>query len=190
MPITVYCANCGAPKQVFKSGVRAKNFCNVTCRDTYIVPIEERFWKHVDKNGECWLWTANKHLGYGRIKRGPADGVGCIAAHRLSYEMAFGPIPEGMFVCHKCDNPSCVRPDHLFLGSPQDNVDDMYRKGRNNTPGARGASNQGAKLTPAQVEEIRARYLPRKVTQQALADEYGLNRVTILRIVKGQSWKQ
>lgn len=89
---------------------------------------EERFWRYVDKAGECWTWTGGRTIdGYGNFR---ADGAG-ISAHRFSYQLHNGAIPEGLFICHQCDNPPCVRPDHLFLGTPLDNVRDMYGKGRN-----------------------------------------------------------
>lgn len=89
--------------------------------------IAERFWAKVEKTDGCWEWTAFVHpKGYGMF------GVGREArrAHRVSYEIANGPIPDGLCVCHSCDNRRCVRPDHLFLGTNQDNVDDKMRKGR------------------------------------------------------------
>jgi hypothetical protein len=82
-----------------------------------------RFWSHVLESPACWIWTGNiGPNGYGRF--------GQRYAHRLSYEWMRGPIPEGMFVLHHCDNPPCVRPDHLFLGTAADNSHDMVRKGR------------------------------------------------------------
>lgn len=75
----------------------------------------------------CWIWTGSKNTG----GHGQFTVCGkCITAHRVSYELYIGPIPEGMWVLHKCDNPPCQNPDHLFLGTRQDNVDDMVRKGR------------------------------------------------------------
>ena len=93
--------------------------------------LAERFWAKVDKTGECWVWTAAKAGGgYGYI------GVGgkVVRAHRLSYEWANGPIPDGIFVCHRCDNRACVRPDHLLLGDHAANMRDMASKGRNYKP--------------------------------------------------------
>lgn len=85
------------------------------------------FWSRVDKSGDCWLWTgARDGKGYGRL--------GNKVASRLSWELSHGPIPRGKLVCHKCDNPPCVRPDHLFLGSPADNFYDMVAKGRGVRP--------------------------------------------------------
>ena len=89
--------------------------------------IQIKFWNRINKTKDCWNWTGGcQHNGYGsvyhdgRIKR----------THRLSYELHYGNIPRGINVCHKCDNPSCVRPDHLFLGTQKDNVTDMINKGR------------------------------------------------------------
>lgn len=95
---------------------------------------EERFWVRVNKTADsCWEWTGARHpLGYGNFNAGMrSDGtVRYIAAHRFSWELTHGPIPEGHEVCHACDNPPCVRPDHLWLGTHLDNMRDMDTKGR------------------------------------------------------------
>ena len=91
-----------------------------------------RFWKRVAKSDECWLWTGGLHSkGYGLFYCRP-DGttMRAVGAHRFSYELHHGPIPAGMLVCHSCDNPPCVNPAHLFLGSPKANIHDMMSKGR------------------------------------------------------------
>lgn len=89
-----------------------------------------RFWKRVrkdDGDDACWEWIGkSKAMGYGQLKYGNR----IVSAHRFSYEIHVGPIPDGLFICHKCDNPPCVRPDHLFAGTPQQNTSDMFSKGR------------------------------------------------------------
>lgn len=91
--------------------------------------LMERFWNKVDTSNECWNWTGSKNKdGYGSVGSGLRSRT--MLAHRMSYAINVGEIPKGMCVCHKCDNPSCVRPDHLFLGTRKDNMQDMVRKGR------------------------------------------------------------
>jgi len=92
----------------------------------------KRFFDKVDKTNNCWVWTAGSRgkTGYGAIK---INGK-VVDAHRLSYELHSGEIPIGMYVCHTCDNRKCVNPEHLFLGSPKDNWQDAFNKGRIVTP--------------------------------------------------------
>jgi hypothetical protein len=92
---------------------------------------EERFWQHVDKSDTCWNWTAStKPFGYGRFVTRNHYKQKEELAHRVSWELHYGPIPQGMFVCHKCDNPPCVNPEHLFLGTGDDNMKDRNSKQR------------------------------------------------------------
>jgi hypothetical protein len=89
--------------------------------------VADRFWSKVDQSGDCWIWTATRSgKGYGQFG---VDGR-LVIAHRWAYEAERGSIPPGLFVCHRCDVPACVRPDHLFLGTAKENSEDMVRKGR------------------------------------------------------------
>jgi hypothetical protein len=146
-------------------------------------PAAERFWERVVKHVGCWVWTAARdRKGYGRLY----DGGRYVLAHRLSWELHNGPVPEGVCVLHNCpggDNPACVNPAHLFLGTRTDNAADRDAKGR----GARGEQNGRSKLTPESVRVLReqaARGVPRYV----LAERHGVNRATVLRALSGQSW--
>lgn len=152
-------------------------------------PIADRFWKKVAKSEWCWNWTGCRDgNGYGEIGTGGKRGVAF--AHRVSYELHNGPIPEGMHVLHKCDNPSCVRPDHLFIGTHTDNMRDMWAKGRGRCDGAgrKGSANGNHKLTEEQVGAIRQR-LSAGQSQRSLGQEYGVSKTLIGLISKGRAWK-
>ena len=98
----------------------------------------ERYWNKVGKTEDCWLWTANKFKGgYGQYQfLGKPNG-----AHRISWIIHYGEIPKGMHVLHRCDNPPCVNPNHLFLGTHTDNMKDKAEKGRSRTNNKKGSSN-------------------------------------------------
>ncbi len=152
---------------------------------------EERFWPKVAKTADCWEWTARRNpKGYGQTTA--RDGRG-VLAHRLSWELHFGPIPVGMLVCHHCDNPPCVRPDHLFLGTRQANARDSVRKGRQTWQQhpdrlARGERVGGVRLTEDRVREIRARRST-GATYRSLGDVYGVSPSTIVLIIHGKTWR-
>lgn len=152
--------------------------------------VQERLMSHTqyDEASGCWEWTGSKRCGYGRMiigsrKNGTRRSV---SAHRVSYELTYGEIPDGMEVCHKCDNPCCVNPNHLFLGTRQDNIDDRERKGRNKPP--IGEKNGRAKLTKTDVLEIIERRA-QGVSFQKLANEYGVCKKTVQDAVNGKHWK-
>lgn len=145
----------------------------------------KRFWDKVRKTDTCWIWTAsirNKGRGYGQFC---LNGK-MVRAHRVAYELEHGPIPQGMHVCHTCDNESCVRPSHLFLGTHTDNMQDKTAKGRGNQP--KGEAAGLAKLTEEQVREIRARYYAGGVRQVDLANEFGVAQTTISSVVRKLTW--
>ena len=98
--------------------------------------IAEQFWSRVEKTDSCWLWTGSTNkYGYGLTHRGGPNQATTRRAHRMAWELCNGPIPKGLWVLHKCDNPPCVNPDHLFVGNRSDNMKDAAAKGRNCTVG-------------------------------------------------------
>lgn len=143
------------------------------------------------ENG-CLEFTGQRgRRGYGRVQVGKRR----YHAHRLVYMLTHGltDLPDDIFVCHTCDNPPCVNPDHLFLGTPKDNTQDMISKGRwrgGAYKGTRqGEKNQHHKLTEAQIAEIRARYAAGGTSTIKLAREYGVSQPWISSIVLGKGWK-
>jgi hypothetical protein len=154
--------------------------------------MSERFWEKVKKAPGCWTWTAAKYAnGYGLFAFSQPWRRGY--AHRASWELAFGAIPDGLWVLHHCDNPACVRPDHLFLGTHADNMRDMKSKGRWNLNGARtslaGENHPMRRLTETAVRDIRRRFAAGGITKRALAREYGVHEAHIGSIVRGRTWK-
>lgn len=154
------------------------------------------FWERVDKSGDCWEWTGSRtKFGYGQTKQGLRFGVQSALAHRISWVIANGPVPGGACVLHRCDNPPCVRPEHLFLGSRADNSADMISKGRGRFNDGRtansftqGTRNARAKLTEAQVVEIRKRAVAGE-HYIALAVEFGISESRANAIVIGNGWR-
>lgn len=145
------------------------------------------FWAKVDRSGgddACWLWTgALVRKGYGNMFW---DGRSRTAS-RISYELAYGAFDESLLVCHACDNPGCVNPKHLFLGTDKDNFDDMIRKGRGRF--LRGSAIGTAKLTDEKVVEIRERYAAGGITMQELGAEYGVVKQLVSGIVRRKYWR-
>jgi len=134
----------------------------------------------------CWLWTASfGSMGYGQILN---DKNKIEGAHRVAYALYHGEIGNN-FVLHKCDNKPCVNPDHLFLGTQDDNVKDMDAKGRRRSNTPKGSKHINSKLTEDEVREIRSKYVPRIYTLQDLADEYGTAKRNIYLIITKQAWR-
>jgi HNH endonuclease len=151
-------------------------------------PLSERFWEKVGKQPGCWIWTGKRNRqGYGRAYSGGEFGYE-IAAHRLAWELTNGPIPPGLCVLHRCDNPSCVNPDHLWLGSQADNVRDMIDKGRRGDSSLIGVRNGRAKLTPEAAGQIRSLHARGLATYTDLARVYGVGKSTICRVVLERAW--
>jgi hypothetical protein len=147
-------------------------------------PVEDRFWGKVKKTEDCWIWTGCLNSkGYGNIRLGGRGGKS-VFAHRLSYELHHGPIPDGLVVMHSCDNPACVNPNHLSVGTHKDNMRDMVRKGRGRHPVLKGETNGRALLTEDKVRYIRAS----KASHAALARELGVTDLCILKVRKRQTW--
>lgn len=153
--------------------------------------VEGRFWSKVAKPlgwDGCWPWTGSKHRepgkGYGRFK---IKSYVNARASRVAYALYYNRSPGALLVCHHCDNPECVNPTHLFLGTVQDNSDDMVRKGRTAVRDQRGALNGASKLSEAQVSEVR-RLIAAGHTNTAIAPRFGVTHQLISRIRRGRSW--
>src|SRR3990167_2058280 len=136
------------------------------------------FWDKVDKTDSCWLWKVGKNKdGYGRFRFEMKIKV----SHRFAWEITFGKIPSGMLVCHKCDNPPCVNPSHLFLGTHKDNAIDKSQKGRGYNRS--GENNGMCKLKFTAIKKVRSLYKSGKYRQKELADSFKVGQDYISRIV-------
>jgi hypothetical protein len=158
--------------------------------------LEQRFWAKVRKDSDCWVWTgAFSSTGYGGFKVNGRDE----GAHRFSYTIHFGQIPPGLCVLHRCDNPACVRPAHLFLGTKGDNNRDRAIKGRSAkgdrsgprihiAKRPRGEAHPRAKLTAAEVRLIRLLYAQGTYSQKRLARIFHTPPSNIRSIVRCNTW--
>ena len=176
---------------------RGSRCCSPKCAGVYrrVYSAPARFWAKVNKNGPipshcpdlgpCWIWTGHvKENGYGRIMFGGRRRY----THVIAYILTYGDPPDDKpYILHRCDggNIACARPDHLFPGTIADNVRDCRAKGR----GTFGERSGAAKLTATDIRAIRARYIPRRVSQRVLAREYGVAHSLIGGIVRRQGWK-
>jgi hypothetical protein len=145
-----------------------------------------RYWDNVEvkTKEECWIWEGRKNSkGYGTIgykkKR--------ILATRTSYYYHYGKFENKLFVCHRCDNPICVNPHHLFLGNQKDNIQDMLAKGRNNP--LKGSKQASSKLNEEKVSQIRSLYLNTEITEKELAIKFGVSETAIADVITNKTWK-
>lgn len=146
--------------------------------------FKDRFWSKVVKTDNCWLWSGSvfQSRGYGQVW---IPGIKTPQrAHRVSWIINNGPIPDGMCVLHRCDCRLCVRPDHLWIGTQRENIDDMVKKGRSQ----RGENSHRSKLTNADVIEIREMWHTGLYTQLAIADYFGIRQPQVSEIVRRTSW--
>lgn len=183
--IKIVCAACGLEFLDYPSSKRRyhNRACMLAHRKACEPTIQEKFWANVDRKGadECWEWTGHRYM----------NGYGCVAqrsAHRVSFEINKGPIPDGLIVMHSCDNRPCVNPAHLSLGTMSDNTRDMDRKGRRNAEATtRGERNPKCRLTEEMVREIRAR-IEAGEKQGLIAVDLGVSRSTVNAVWTGQTW--
>lgn len=151
----------------------------------------KRFWETVELSSgdSCWSWRGRKNpRNYGvfcawdkNLKK-----PNTFAAHRVAYHLTFGSIPIGLMICHKCDNPSCCNPHHLFPGTAKENTADMFKKNRDVR--CAGEKSHYSKLTASQVSEIRQRYFSEDVSQHTLAEKFGVTQSAISHIIANQNW--
>ncbi len=145
-------------------------------RPTEDSEVARRFWAKVAQGPDCWERAGSPKNGYSWLAHRTSETWTYSYAHRFSYELHFGPIPSGLYVCHHCDNRRCVRPDHLFLGSHAENVADAARKGR-----------LASKLTEADVREIRNRVAAGEPAAR-VSRSFGVHSTYAGRIIRGLAW--
>lgn len=183
--VSLTCPHCGTSFIVNAAQAHRRTYCSWACAHAHWPDDATRFWAKVNKDGPipmhhpgldpCWLWTAATMHGYGAFV---LRHHGRQQAHRLAWTWTNGPIPNGLSVLHHCDNPTCVRPSHLFLGTARDNAWDMMHKHRKVT-----------KLTAEHVQAIRAHTPWRYGDIVRLAREYGVSLTTIQNVKRGRKWR-
>jgi hypothetical protein len=199
MKVDCRCKTCGKEFTEYPSRVAEGRgvFCSRTCSDSgrSKARIDDRFWTKVNKSGAvvrpdlgmCWEWIgARDPKGYGRFGIWGDGKTVSIPAHRVAFELTTRKLAEGECVLHKCDNPSCVNPLHLFAGSLLDNNSDMVQKNRH----AFGERNGHAKMSVEKVKEIRSDYRFREVTAEMFAKRFGVSGSAVRYALYGWNWRQ
>jgi TPR repeat protein len=176
--------SCGRKNGNWKGGISLieSEDALLQLEELHLTNLKDRFYSKVRGNDdECWIWLGSTFNGrYGRYSIGKKS----FSAHRISYVLSNGPIGN-LLVCHSCDNILCVRPDHLWLGTPKDNTQDMLNKNRG--PEQKGSKNPQAKLIEKDVKKIRAKY-NKGCTLKELAISFEVSIASISNIVRRKSW--
>lgn len=146
-----------------------------------------RFIDKILVGDDCWEWLGVRRAGYGMFRTVSGPKASKEQASRVSYTLFIGDIPEGMDVCHHCDNPGCVRPSHLFVGTHTDNMRDAARKGRMGT--MKGDSHPHSKLTVQSASEIKALLTESDLKQEEIASLYGVCKATVSHIATERCWR-
>jgi hypothetical protein len=190
MERTQTCSACGKRFLVPPSRLSRIKTCSPECRARVKQDrTPDRFWRFVDKAGECWLWNGLRlESGYGffSLNASQEKRNAGILAHRMSWKLAHGPIPDRAHVLHRCDNPPCVRPDHLFLGDQAINNADRDSKDRVR----HGSAHRNAKLSEIDVQRIRTLYATGAISHRQLARGFGISHQTIGDVLSGRIWKR
>lgn len=187
--VTLTCKSCG--KEFGAVPSQKSRYCSVDCRTSGAkLTREEAFWRHVEKTDTCWIWTGGKaYGGYGQMGHKENGKTIQTIAHRFSYELHKGPIPDGMVILHTCDNPPCVNPDHLSVGTQKDNIHDAIAKGRARRNYAGRPHKPYAKLKESDVAQIREMHksgmMPREI-----AGRFDTSVNSIRNIVNGVTWSK
>lgn len=191
------CKTCGVDmvrKPMSHKRWERKKYCSPKCQMIGLgknpdKPDTERFWSRVlvpEDKSRCWVWFGANSNGYGNFNRMNKQNI---LAHRFSWELHKGPIPDGLFVMHMCDNPSCVNPNHLKLGTNKENSHDSVAKGRiTNRPAVTGENNSKTNLDERHVKLIRLAAM-RGIPAKEISDILGLSYEGLRGIIKGRTWK-